>query len=158
MPSEENDTVLTAKAGAILERIFGWTGENLFGAQALEAPRFAAAEARFKMPVGRAKAATSLYAAYANYLSVVALKGARSLPKGQIPTDAATMRHCILERCGTVDLQSALHTAWDLGAVVLPLRDHGQFHGACWRYEGRSAIVLKQTSRHEARWFFDLMP
>ena len=46
----------------------------------------------------------------------------------------------------TVDLKSALYTAWDLGVVVLPLRDRGAFHGACWRYEGRNAIVLKQTS------------
>ena len=51
----------------------------------------------------------------------------------------------------------ALHTAWDLGVVVLPLRDRGTFHGACWRYEGRNAIVLKQNSRHEARWLFDLL-
>ena len=153
---EDDDTALTAKTGAILERVFGWTSENIFGAQALEAPRFAAAEARFKMPSGRVKAATSLYAAYANYLAVVALKGAHSLPKGQIPADAAKMHRCILERRGEVDLQSALHTAWDLGVVVLPLRDRGTFHGACWRYEGRNAIVLKQTSRHEARWLFDL--
>ena len=40
---------------------------------------------------------------------------------------------------------------------MLPLRDRGTFHGACWRYEGRNAIVLKQTSRHEARWLFDLL-
>ena len=48
VPSEDNDTALTAKAGAILERVFGWTRDNILGAQALQAPRFAAAEARFK--------------------------------------------------------------------------------------------------------------
>jgi hypothetical protein len=67
------------------------------------------------------------------------------------------MHRCIRERYSVVDLKSALHTAWDLGVVVLPLRDRGTFHGACWRYEGRNAIVLKQTSRHEARWLFDLL-
>ena len=50
-----------------------------------------------------------------------------------------------------------LHTVWDLGVVVLPLRGKGTFHGACWRHEGRNAIVLKQTSKHEARWTFDLL-
>lgn len=154
---DDDDAVLTAKAGAILERVFGWTGDNLFGAQALQAPRFAAAEARFKMPAGRRRAMTSLYAAYANYLAVAALKGAWSLPKGTIPIDAATMRRRILDRRGTVDLRSTLHTAWDLGVVVLPLRDRGTFHGACWRYEGRNVVVLKQTSRNEARWLFDLI-
>lgn len=155
--SEEDDMALVAKAGAVLERVFGWTRDNVFGAQALEAPRFAAAEARFKMPAGRRQAASSLYAAYANYLAVVALKGARTLPKVDIPTEATAMRRCIVEHRGAIDLRSALHVAWDLGVVVVPLRDRGIFHGACWRYEGRNTIVLKQMSRHEARWLFDLM-
>jgi transcriptional regulator with XRE-family HTH domain len=155
--TQDGDTALSAKAGVILERVFGWTRDNIFGAQALQAPRFAAAEARFKMPAARKQAVNSLYAAYANYLAVVALKGARSLPKEPVPTDAAAMRQCILERRGKIDLRGALHTAWDLGVVVLPLRDRGAFHGACWRYEGRNAVVLKQTSRHEARWLFDLL-
>jgi transcriptional regulator with XRE-family HTH domain/Zn-dependent peptidase ImmA (M78 family) len=155
--SDGNDYALTAKAGEVLERVFGWTRNNLFGAQALVAPRFAAAEARFKMPANRARVTTSLYAAYANYLAVIALKGARSLSKSEIPTDAAAMRRCIMDRYKTVDLRSALHTAWDFGVVVLPLRDRGTFHGACWRYEGRNAVVLKQTSKHESRWLFDLL-
>ncbi len=152
-----DDDVLKAKTGTVLERVFGWTHDNLFGAQALQAPRFAAAEARFKMPAGRRQATTSLYAAYANYLAVVALKGARDLPRRAVPTAAAAMRRVILNSRGAVDLRNAIHTAWDLGVVVLPLRDRGTFHGACWRYEGRNAIVLKQTSRHEARWLFDLL-
>jgi transcriptional regulator with XRE-family HTH domain len=155
--SDDNDYALTSKAGAVLERVFGWTHENVFGAQALSAPRFAAAEARFKMPANRARATTSLYAAYANYLAVVALKGARSLTKREIPTESAAMHRCILAQHETVDLRSALHTAWDLGVVVLPLHDRGAFHGACWRYEGRNVVVLKQTSKHETRWLFDLL-
>lgn len=155
--SEDSDYALAAKTGAVLERVFGWTRDNVFGAQALVPPRFAAAEARFKMPANRARAATSLYAAYANYLAVVALKGARSLSKADIPIDAAAMHRCIRENYSTIDLRSALHTAWDMGVVVLPLRDRGTFHGACWRYEGRNVIVLKQNSRHEARWLFDLL-
>jgi transcriptional regulator with XRE-family HTH domain/Zn-dependent peptidase ImmA (M78 family) len=155
--SSDDDYSLTAITGSVLERVFGWTRDNVFGAQALVAPRFAAAEARFKIPPNRPRAATSLYAAYANYLSVVVLNGARSLPKGEIPTDAAAMRRCILQTYKSVSLKSTLHTAWDLGVVVLPLRDRGTFHSACWRYEGRNAVVLKQTSRHEARWLFDLL-
>jgi Zn-dependent peptidase ImmA (M78 family) len=100
---------------------------------------------------------SSLYAAYANYLAVIALKGASTLPKGEIPIDAEAMRRCLVERRGAIDLRNALHLAWDLGVVVVPLRDRGTFHGACWRYEGRNAIVLKQTSPHEARWLFDLL-
>ena len=153
----EDDAALTARIAMILERVFGWTRENIFEAQALHAPRYAAAEARFKMPARRAKAETSLYSVYANYLAVVALKGAHSLPKRRIPTDFARMRQRIVDKHGEISLRTALHTAWDLGVVVLPLRERGKFHGACWRYEGRNVVVLKQTSRHEARWLFDLM-
>ena len=109
------------------------------------------------MPAGRNQDASSLYAAYANYLAVIALKGARGLAKAEIPTDARTMRQFIVEQRGAVDFKNTLYCAWDLGVVVLPLRDRGTFHGACWRYEGRNAIVLKQTSGHEARWLFDLL-
>lgn len=156
VPSDDDDA-LTAKAGAVLERVFGWTRDNVFGPQALQAPRFAAAEARFKMPAGRPRTATSLYAAYANYLAVVTLKGARSLPKLDIPLGASAMHDWIVARRGALDLRNVLHAAWDMGVVVLPLHDRGTFHGACWRYGGRNAIVLKQTSHHEARWVFDLL-
>ncbi len=86
-PSEDEEA-LSAKVGAVLGRVFGWTTDNLFGAQPLAAPRFAAAEARFKMPAGRAQAASSLYAAYANYLAVVVLNGCRDLPRSPIQDDA----------------------------------------------------------------------
>lgn len=152
-----DEAALTARLAGILERVFGWTRDNLLGAQALEPPRFAAAEARFKMPAGRNRAATSLYAAYANYLAVVALKGAGSLPKRPVPSDPEIMRSYILEHYGSVDLRGTLHAAWDFGVVVLPLRDPGTFHGACWRYEGRNAVVLKQRSPHMSRWVFDLL-
>lgn len=156
-PCDDGDYFVLAKVGAVLERVFGWSRDNVFGAQALVAPRFAAAEARFKMPANRAQAMTSVYAVYANYLAVIALKAARSLPKAPIPTDPADMHRRIHETNRTVDLKSALHTAWDLGVVVLPLRDRGVFHGACWRYENRNVVILKQKSKHEARWLFDLL-
>lgn len=155
--TDDNDGSLTASVGAVLERVFGWTQENIFGAHALSAPRFAAAEARFKMPAGRNQEATTLYAAYANYLAVVALKGARSLSVSSIPTDAAEMRAAIGKAGQVSTLRDVLNLAWDLGVVVLPLRDKGTFHGACWRYEGRNVIVLKQSSKHESRWIFDVL-
>ncbi|MBI1777196.1 MAG: helix-turn-helix transcriptional regulator [Proteobacteria bacterium] len=153
----EDDGALSAKATAALGRVFGWTPDNLFGAQPLAAPRFAAAEARFKIPAGRNLADTTLYAAYANYLSVVVLKGSSNLPKTLIPTAARTMRYAIVERYAVLTLSSTLRYAWDIGVPVLPLKNRGTFHGACWRYQGRNVVVLKQSSKHEARWLFDLL-
>lgn len=152
-----DEDTLSAKAGAALERVFGWTQANLFGAQPLSTPRFAAAEARFKMPARRSQASTSLYAAYANYLATVVLKGSEGIKARRIPDDPAQMRHEILERYGKITLSSVVNYAWDLGVPVLPLRDAGTFHGACWRYGGRNVVVLKQNSRHEERWIFDLL-
>lgn len=120
-------------------------------------PRLAAATARFKLPAGRARRPTSLYAAYANYLAVVIVKGSEALPRERIPIEPQAFRQALLARYGELTLPSALRFVWDLGAAVLPLKDRGTFHGACWRYEGRNVIVLKQNSRHLARWLFDLL-
>ena len=155
---ESKDQGLTEKAAAVLERVFGWRRDDLFGAQALPAPLKATAAARFKMPKRRGEGAAGLFAAYANHLAVVAIRGMAENPVEPIPTDPGEMRKKILARGdGKDDLRTVLHTVWDLGMVVLPLRGRGTFHGACWRYEGRNAIVLKQTSKHEARWTFDLL-
>lgn len=152
----EDDQTIALKVGNILERIFGWSRSDLFGSQPLSAPRYAAAEARFKIPGGRTRGGITLYAAYANYLSVIVLKGCRQLPNRQISTDPILVRKNIEDRYGEFSLRSALHYSWDLGIPVLPLKYQGSFHGACWRYDGRNVIVLKQASRHEARWIFDL--
>ena len=158
VPGELNHQRLIEKAAAVLERVFGWGRDNIFGAQALSTPWMAAASARFKMPKRRREGDAGLFATYANHLAVVAIRGMAGYPIESIPTDPGEMRKRILARGeGRDDLRTVLHTVWDLGVVVLPLRGKGTFHGACWRYEGRNAIVLKQTSKHEARWTFDLL-
>jgi len=153
----EDDSALSAKTGSVLERIYGWTPDSLFGAHALAAPRFAAAEARFKMPAGRSQVAASMYAAYANYLAVVVLKACSDLPMKPISDDPRVIRAAIIEKYATLSLRTTLHFMWDLGVAVLPLRDQGTFHGACWRYQHRNVIILKQRSRFEERWLFDLL-
>ena len=99
-----------------------------------------------------------LFAAYANHLAVVALRGMGDYPREEVPSDPGEMcRRILAQGQGSISLRAALHTAWDLGVVVLPPKGEGTFHGACWRYEGRNAVVLKQTSKHETRWTFDLL-
>lgn len=152
-----DETNLIAKTTAILGRVFGWTQDALSGPSPLSAPRFAAATARFKIPGGRAQRTTSLYAAYANFLAVVVLKACESVPRKPIPVEASALRDAILTEYGELTFRSTLELCWDLGVPVLPLQDRGTFHGACWRYDGRNIIVLKQNSRHLARWLFDLI-
>jgi Zn-dependent peptidase ImmA (M78 family) len=57
---------------------------------------------------------------------------------------------------GELSFKTALDYIWNLGIVVLPLDDPGAFHGACWRIKGRNVIILKQKTKSEARWLFDL--
>ena len=153
----EDTSALAVRAASTLERVYGWTHDNIFGTMPLLPPKFAAAEARFKMPARRVQSATGLYAAYANYLAVVVLKSCRDLPKRNFGTDPTTIRQEIVSRYAALTLKSALNYSWDCGVPVLPLRDKGAFHGACWRYEGRNVVVLKQRSKHQSRWLFDLI-
>jgi transcriptional regulator with XRE-family HTH domain len=154
---DADEKVLVAKTADIVGRIFGWTRDALLASAPLAPPRLAAAAARFKIPIGRTQRATSLYAAYANYLAVVVLNACEALPREPIPSDSASFRAAVVSRYGSITLPGTLNYAWDLGVPVIPLRDRGAFHGACWRYEGRNIVILKQNSRHLSRWLFDLI-
>jgi transcriptional regulator with XRE-family HTH domain len=154
---DTDQSALIAKAVTVLNRVFGWSRDVLLGTEPLTAPTFAAAEARFKMPARRSQRGTSLYAAYANYLAVTVLEATSSLQTRLLPRSASALKNDIITGYGSLNLETALHYCWDLGIPVLPLRDRGSFHGACWRYKGRNVIVLKQTSKYEARWLFDVI-
>ena len=148
---------LCSHTAEILERIYGWTTDQLFGSDPLTPPGLAAATARFKMPAGRKEQETTAYVAYAHYLSMIIVN---SMPRTnwiEIPNEPKEMREAICDAYGQLDLTSALNYAWDLGVPVLPLSDGKNFHGACWRYQYRNVIVLKQRSPHVARWLFDLL-
>jgi transcriptional regulator with XRE-family HTH domain/Zn-dependent peptidase ImmA (M78 family) len=152
-----DDARLIAQTAEVVNRVFGWSEQELFAPAPLSAPRYAAAEARFKIPAGRRTRATNLYAAYANYLAVIILKASEGLPRIQIPTNPDAFRSALLKQYGQINLINVLHFAWDLGVPVLPLRDRGTFHAACWRYGFRNVVVLKQNSPYLSRWLFDLL-
>ena len=86
---------LIAHTAEVASCVFGWTNEELFAPAALTAPRYAAAEARFKIPTQRRTRATNLYAAYANYLAVMVVKVCDSSARndtgrrGRVPRRAA---------------------------------------------------------------------
>jgi ribosome-binding protein aMBF1 (putative translation factor) len=155
--ANDDESQLTARTTSVLGHVFGWTKDNIIGSAPLAPPRRAAAEARFKMPKGRNRDANAIYATYANHLAVVAIKGSTELPINPISANAGEIRSEILRKYQAIDLPSTLQFVWDLGVVVLPLHGQGSFHGACWRYDRRNVIVLKQTSRHVGRWLFDLL-
>jgi len=136
--------------------IFGWEPGELEGVGPPPLER-GAALARFKMPRGREERSAAVYTAFAYHLATICAQGMRNKPRQAIPTGWAEFRKALLTRYPSVDLPSTLAFAWDLGVVVLPLRDPGAFHGACWRIAGVNVVVLKQTTGYPARWLFDLI-
>ena len=113
--------------------------------------------ARFKGPSLSFGKRHSAYVVYAHVLALAALQGARTGSKQDIPTSASEVRKEMISRYRSIEFESALKYAWDLGVVVLPLNDPAVFHGACWRIDGRNVVVLKQKTLSVARWLFDFL-
>lgn len=150
------DTSLALKAASLVQKIFGWGASELFGgAEALALPR-AAAVGKFKLPANAAERRTTFLAAYAKYIAGVAAS-ATSRPAQAIPRDPTEFRRAVVERTGGLTLEGVLAFLWDCGVPVVPLAETGGFYGACWRINGRNAIVLKQRTTSEARWLHDLL-
>jgi transcriptional regulator with XRE-family HTH domain len=141
---------------ARLAYVFDWSPGALLSASPLELPATGGATARFKMPKGRSARAVAAYSAYAYRLAQICARAMPVHPPWPIPIDARPMIDLIRRR-GTVNFPNALESAWDLGVIVLPLADAGQFHGACWRIAGTNVVVLKQNDRSSARWLIDLL-
>jgi len=149
----------TGGARAMAERlgyVFDWEPGDLMSKAPLALPAAAGATARFKMPRRRNDRTVAAYTAYAHCLARICAEAMPTLPAEPIPDSAGPMIE-IIQRRGEVDFSNALETAWDLGIIVLPLGDGGQFHGAHWRIGGTNVIVLKQGERSAARWLIDLM-
>lgn len=110
----------------------------------------------FKKPKNTDEKRTNAYAIYVHYLAMLVLDATKDDTK-PIPTDSDEIVAGIRSIHGDMSFIGALKYVWSLGIPVLPLDDFGTFHGACWRVEGRSIIVLKQSLKSQARWLFDLL-
>eukprot|EP00456_Euglypha_rotunda_P076807 TRINITY_DN7215_c0_g2_i5.p1 TRINITY_DN7215_c0_g2~~TRINITY_DN7215_c0_g2_i5.p1 ORF type:complete len:467 (+),score=50.69 TRINITY_DN7215_c0_g2_i5:887-2287(+) len=139
-----------------LSYVFEWNPDDLFASVPLEMPAIAGATARFKMPRRRNERTVAVYTVYAHRLAQICAQAMPVRPHVPIPDDADPMIKMIRRR-GAVDFPNALETAWDLGIIVLPLSDGGQFHGAHWRIDGTNVVVLKQGELSAAKWLIDLL-
>ena len=154
---EGGDTALTASAVPVLQRVFGWTPAELMSAEPLPITPASSAGVRFKKFGRRASQASTLFETYAGYLATIVARGMDPEPSEPIPAEPLELRKRILATYGSDDFASILSAVWDLGVAVLPLRGPRTFHAACWRHDGRNAIVLNQRSPFDSRWAFDLL-
>ena len=149
----------TGGAKAVADRlgyVFDWAAADLFSTVPLELPAIAGATARFKMPRRRNERTVAAYTAYAFRLAQICAAAMPICPSEPIPDTARDMIS-IVRRRGNIDFPTVLETVWDLGIIVLPLSDSGQFHGAHWRIDGTNVVVLKQGERSAAKWLNDLL-
>lgn len=148
---------ITLNLSATLRRVFGWTLRDLFDTKPLQLNLAPLGSARYKIPARANEKRVSAYTIYAHVLANLVLDATADLPRQTIPVDPAQVREAIYFQYGSITFETALRYVWGLGIPVLPLRDSGAFHGACWRITGRNIIVLKQPTDYLARWLFDLL-
>ena len=149
---------LVLNSAARISKIFNWDLPQFFGSTGpLPLDRSVVGQARFKLTAATNKAKVSAYTVYAHYLGLLLLQATPDVVPMPIPASWRHIRTQIISRYGEISLQSVVRYIWDLGVVILPLRDSGQFHAATWRIRGRNVIVLKQTTQSEARWIIDLL-
>jgi Zn-dependent peptidase ImmA (M78 family)/DNA-binding Xre family transcriptional regulator len=144
------------QAGASVGKILGLEPKSFFESKStLELNLSALQTARFKKSATSSIERISAYTIYAHTLALLILEATKDIRTKKIPT-ALEIRKNVLKKYSVLNLKNLLQYIWDLGVPVLPLRDPGSFHGACWRVEGRNVIVLKQRAMSEARWIYDL--
>lgn len=148
---------LVPEMSEYIQHIFQWSLDDILSDRRLEFPQNAGGQARFKIPANSSEGRTAAYVVYAHYLALLTLQATAHLSPRTLEQTPEAVRNAILARSEDITLRSTLQYLWDYGVPVLPLRDAGVFHGACWRVEGRNVILLKQTSLSEARWLFDLL-
>lgn len=154
--TENEEKTIALRAAARIERVFQVPSVLLFSDARIGLPSSVLAEARFKVPGRADQGKVRAYAVYAHYLGLLLLECTRGLKLKPIPSDPREIYNEVLKISGEFSLESCLKYVWSLGIPVLPLRDKGGFHGACWCVGGRSVIAIKQGTESEGRWIIDL--
>lgn len=144
---------IAASVGAV----FGWSVSAILHGESLTFDHALPQGVRFKKAATAAGLQTTAYVAYAHVLTRAVQQATEQLAVRPVPGDPGELQQAVLDAYGSLDFESVLRYTWSLGVPVIPLKDPGAFHGACWQIEGRPVIVLKQLTDSHARWLFDLL-
>jgi hypothetical protein len=150
----ENITYGHLKLATSLIRLFGQYSNSIISG---ERPNYdSLTSVRYKVPQGVNADVIYLYTTYAYHIAQQITK-IIDIPKRELTTDPLKFRQEVIKKYGNLNLKNCINHIWDLGIPVIPIDLKGGFHGACWRIEGRNVIVLKQQSKSESKWLFDLL-
>jgi len=155
--SGEGDNVAAMSLAARVGRVFGIDAVDILRSDNIELPVARPLAAAFKMPANASREGLGAYTEYVHYLCSIVVHATPDVEPRPLPESAESFREAVLSAHGRLDLHALLRFLWDEGIAVLPLSDHGRFHGAYFKLGGRSVIVLKQRVRHASRWLFDLL-
>jgi transcriptional regulator with XRE-family HTH domain len=155
--AEGNLEGLVFNSVANISRVFNWEPSQFFSSMPLEIDREVLTHTRFKWPASASKSKTAAYTVYAHFLALLMIQATPHVVGKTIPASWRHVRSQVLERFGDLTLINIVRYIWDLGIVILPLKDSGHFHAATWRIRGRNVIVIKQQTSSEARWIIDLL-
>lgn len=153
---KRDDRAAEAVAEAI-SRVFGWSVSRILGNESLQFESSLVQATHFKVRGRINELRATAYTFYAHYLALIVLQATSDLTTRPLPDTPDAFRAAIIDMYGSLDFSSLLRFAWDHGVAVVPLRDPGAFHGACWRIDGRNIIVLKQLTNSQSRWAHDLL-
>jgi len=110
----------------------------------------------FKLPKGRKQKKVHAYTIYAHYLALLIDSVTENIPIREIFEDPYEINKLIVNQYDKLSLENCVNYVWNLGIPLIALDDPGVFNGACFRIGERYMIILKQKTRFEARWMFDL--
>lgn len=149
--------VYANKIGSYISKVFGWTLTDLTDGNTLSLNINSSCIPAYKSFKNAKKEFVDAYTVYAHYLALLLLETTSGTKQKSIPSDPKIFLKDVIKQYGKLSFKNTLLYTWDLGIPVLPLRDSGAFHGACWRVDNRNVIVLKQRTKSSARWLFDLL-
>ncbi len=145
-----------AVAANAVSRIYGWSIGSILEGRYLTMDLQPVGQGLYKKYGRTQEIRANAYALFAHWLALLALAATPSLRRRSIPNDPGAVRRQVQATHKELSFGSLLSYLWEKGIAVLPLSDPGVFHGACWEIEGRIVIVIKQGTRSQARWLFDL--
>lgn len=151
---QKND--LVNQLTTLITKIFKWSPEEILGNNPLLINVELLPDMKFKKQVRSKVKEVYAYTFYAYYISLLVLQTIDHIKIRDLPENPEQMRKEILKDYGPVNLENTLRYTWDHGVPVIPLHDPGTFHGACWKISERKVIVLKQLTKFQGRWLFDL--
>ena len=153
----QQSPLLLNEAASYVSTVYNWSIKDIWHKNDLTVPSNAGTEALYKMPANANINQIKAYAHYGHYLAKICLKAIVSQPELEFPGDVTEFKNAVFSEYGSLDFESVLRFAWDLGIIVLPLNDSGLFHGACWNIDDKYVIILKQNTSFHSRWLFDLL-